>query len=502
MADSTYRARKGAQSESVADTGRRTILVVEDDAVLVRQLEQTLAKGGYRVETAQEAAGALGILGNTLIDLVLTDLYLPDMDGFQLFRRVRRESRFRGIPVLFMSSDNRLATKVVSLEMGVDDYMVKPIDAAELKARVDAAVRRLDASRAAFQQRRYNLAGDFTGMSFPDLTNLLDLGRRTGVLSLVTPRAAGEIRIREGRVLYARFGNLEGEEAVYAVLGESEGLFEFAPGAVESVEGVEPMTASCTALLMEGARRVDTSKILDKFDGVGAASGLAVPAEAPAVSSDLAPALASDPMIALDLVDGVSDPFMLGELQLLNADSLKEFTLLQTWKERLHALLVADPDTGISSMTALAAPLTDRQIASTLREAVRTVALVFTLRKERLLDVVLADQAAPSAHVDSMRRRPAFVILAPRNGDFLSLSVEAQVGLVALLQRVRPLALLGVGNASMGQGIDELQVRAGTSIPVRLMRSSLDQAGADLRDILLEGIGIWAEQAPAMEGMA
>lgn len=494
MADSDPR-RPGVVTDSVAEVGRRTLLVVESDPGLARQLEQTLTRGGYRVEIVHEGAGALGVLGNTLVDLVLSSLQLPDMDGFQLFRRVRCENRFRDLPFLFLSSDAALSTKVISLDMGVDDYLTKPIEAAELKARVDAALRRIDQARAAFRHRSYNLAGDFTGMSFPDLVTLLDQGRRTGRLSVVTPRAAAEVRMRDGRVIYAHFGSLLGEEAFYAILGEAEGQFEFAPGAVDEVEGAPPMSASCTALLMEGLRRADTDR-----QGGAAPKAVTRPAAAPAAPgapAELVPAPAPDALLALELVDGVSDPFMLGEMKLFQPGKLREFTERNLSSERLHGLLVADLDQGCSALSALSGPLTDRQIADTLREPAHGVGLLFTLRKERFLDLVLVDAATPAALLDALRRQPSFVLVAPRQGDYLSFGVKSQVDLVALVQRLRPQVLVAVGNASLAQGLAELQARARTDIPTRLVRSSLDQAGADLRDLILEGISMWAEQAPA-----
>ncbi len=525
MADSVYRAKRPEVTESVAGSGRRTLLVVEDDKVGAQFAELNLTRGGYRVEVAGDVAAAMEILATTRIDLVLSDLYLPDMDGYQFFRRMRRENRYRAIPFIVVSSDTRLTTRLVGLEMGVDDFVAKPYEMAELKARIDASIRRLDASRAASQARRYNLAGDFTGMSFPDLINLLDQGRRTGTLSVVTPRAAAEFRIREGIVLYAGFGNLIGDEAFHGVLAEPQGQFEFAPGEVEPVPDAPPMTGNCTALLMEGARRMDTLA-----RDPGPAAGVSVDAAAPAAAAasggaaavaaggagapggpgapgvaggpgDLVPAPTPDAMVALELVDGVSDPFALGELQLLSPESLRDFTSVTTWKERLHGLLVTDRETGVTAMAGLAAPLTDRQVLHMLRERVTTIGLVFSLRKERLVDLVLIDSDAPVALLDSLRRRPAYVIVAPRSGDFLSLGVESQVGLVTLLQKLQPVTLVGVGNPSVKQGLEELQARAGTSIPLRLVLKSLDEPGADLRDVILEAVSAWAEQAPPLGEM-
>ena len=77
------------------------------------------------------------------------------------------------------------------------------------------------------QQRSYTLAGNFSTMPFPDLLSILELSRRTGLLSIVTPRALGELFLGDGQVWHAAFGNLLGAEAFYRMMAEVSGQFEF-----------------------------------------------------------------------------------------------------------------------------------------------------------------------------------------------------------------------------------------------------------------------------------
>lgn len=118
-----------------------TILVVEDDPTLLSTLSFNLSRQGYRVLTAENGEGALQVVqahGNDL-DLIMLDVMLPGMNGFQVLRNVRREF---DVPVLMLSARGDEQDKIDGLELGADDYVVKPFALRELLARVRAAVRR------------------------------------------------------------------------------------------------------------------------------------------------------------------------------------------------------------------------------------------------------------------------------------------------------------------------------------------------------------------------
>src|SRR5678816_3649773 len=98
-----------------------TVLVVDPDGVSRRFVESALSKGNFAVETVEDAAGAIDILRNQLVDLIVTETDLRDMNGVQLVRRLAQESRLRSIPVVFLSADSRVTTKVLALKAGADD---------------------------------------------------------------------------------------------------------------------------------------------------------------------------------------------------------------------------------------------------------------------------------------------------------------------------------------------------------------------------------------------
>jgi two-component system KDP operon response regulator KdpE len=115
------------------------ILVVDDEPQITRVLKTTLSSQGYGVRTAVDGEDALLQLKTWSPDLIITDLRMPNMDGLDLCRRVRTESR---LPIIVLSVKGEETIKVEALDAGADDYITKPFSTNELLARVRAALRR------------------------------------------------------------------------------------------------------------------------------------------------------------------------------------------------------------------------------------------------------------------------------------------------------------------------------------------------------------------------
>jgi DNA-binding response OmpR family regulator len=115
------------------------ILVVDDDRPSVKLISYLLREEGYIVSTAQDGQTALKIIQQRSPDLVILDVMMPHIDGFEVCRRIRRMAK---IPIIFLSAKGQVDDKVRGLNIGADDYLVKPFEPAELLARVEAVLRR------------------------------------------------------------------------------------------------------------------------------------------------------------------------------------------------------------------------------------------------------------------------------------------------------------------------------------------------------------------------
>lgn len=117
-----------------------TILIVEDDASVSRFLRQAAEEAGYAVQAARDGLIGFGLAQKTVFDLILLDVMLPGLNGFEICRRLRVEDN--RTPILLITAKDTLDDKVEGLDAGADDYIVKPFHVKELLARMRALVRR------------------------------------------------------------------------------------------------------------------------------------------------------------------------------------------------------------------------------------------------------------------------------------------------------------------------------------------------------------------------
>jgi two-component system KDP operon response regulator KdpE len=123
--------------ETTVDRSR--VLVVDDEPQITRVLRTVLASQGYQVQTAPEGQSALNTFTEFRPELVITDLFMPHMDGLELCRRIRAVSN---VPIIVLSVKGEERSKVEALDSGADDYVTKPFGIDELLARVRATLRR------------------------------------------------------------------------------------------------------------------------------------------------------------------------------------------------------------------------------------------------------------------------------------------------------------------------------------------------------------------------
>jgi DNA-binding response OmpR family regulator len=128
----------------------KRIAIVEDEAELAALIEYNLVRHGYQSEILTGARETLKMLEQSRPDLILLDVMLPEIDGFELCRQIRQSSTLARTPVLFLTARSDEVDRVLGLEIGGDDYMTKPFSPRELIARVKAHLRReeLDAGAA------------------------------------------------------------------------------------------------------------------------------------------------------------------------------------------------------------------------------------------------------------------------------------------------------------------------------------------------------------------
>ena len=135
MLDRGSRAARAMEDENMTI---RKILLVDDSKTELHYLSDLLAKRGYAVRTAENGEEAMRRLGEETPDLILMDIVMPGQNGFQLTRSITRDPRFANVPVIMCTSKNQETDKVWGMRQGARDYIVKPVNADELVAKIHA----------------------------------------------------------------------------------------------------------------------------------------------------------------------------------------------------------------------------------------------------------------------------------------------------------------------------------------------------------------------------
>jgi DNA-binding NarL/FixJ family response regulator len=126
----------------------KRLLVVDDDPSLLRAVAETLRAEGYEVTTARRGADALVRVAEALPDLIVSDIRMPGMDGYELVRNLRAASRTRLIPIVFLTAKDETADRIAGFRTGVDAYLTKPFEPDELLAVVANILKRVESTHA------------------------------------------------------------------------------------------------------------------------------------------------------------------------------------------------------------------------------------------------------------------------------------------------------------------------------------------------------------------
>lgn len=232
-----------------------TVLVVDDDARYREHAAQVMREAGFDVLTAANGFEALSLALKHQPNLVLTDVTMPNMDGWQLLRLIRARPALRRTPVVFLTALTNDADRLRGYQLGVDDYVPKPFTQVELTARVERVLERASAADEALAN---GMCGDLAKVPVTSLLSLADMERRSGVLQLVRKGERATLHLRAGSVIRIELGDphdqLVGIERFFHVLDWREGRFELD---ASEVYGEDEVNLSSSFVLLEYARIED-----------------------------------------------------------------------------------------------------------------------------------------------------------------------------------------------------------------------------------------------------
>jgi DNA-binding response OmpR family regulator len=235
------------------------ILIVDDDPKEHQVLGDYLKISGYDVFHAKNGKQGMEIIASKSPDLILLDIQMPVMDGFQMLKIVRKDPAFKHIYVILLSSLNRDFLKRKGLELGANDYIVKPFRKGDLIARVNRLFRESDRN----QPRVGVMQGLLSDLGLSDLLQSMEIGTKTA--SIFLEDTDGEIFIQNGSLVHARQGNFTGNEALTRIFLLEKGRFRVNFNEMPADISGEPIPL--TSVLMNVMSDVD--EIHDIIERIG-----------------------------------------------------------------------------------------------------------------------------------------------------------------------------------------------------------------------------------------
>lgn len=225
------------------------ILIIDSDEKANGELQKFLVNEGFGVISAYDGSMGMQMINSYRPDLVVMEVDLPGMDGFELLDGLREKPELRQIPVIFVTRLTSENLMIKALEHGGDDYIVKPYNKLELMARVKSSLRR----GKRFRQSESSTVGNLADISLPELLQTMELGKKTVHLSL--PDMGGDLYVEKGTLVHAKIGSSEGVPAIQRIVFLEHGYFTISFEPFPKTLKKEQM--SIQSVLMDTMRYVD-----------------------------------------------------------------------------------------------------------------------------------------------------------------------------------------------------------------------------------------------------
>jgi len=233
---------------------RPYILIVDKD---VDYLRETLLSAGYKVQAVSDGDEALVEIEKHRPDLIISEIKLPKIDGWELCWIIRERTDLLDIPFIFLSANSSVSDEIFSLDLGADDVIHKPFVKNELLARIKSLISRVNRVKHSSLSTLYGVKGTLKDMNLSDVLQVLDMGNRTAAVHLAKGEKHGCIYVVNGRVSHARYGDLKGEEALFHLMTWDDGNFTVETGVSTNLKSIN---LSTEMILLEGYKRMDEGK--------------------------------------------------------------------------------------------------------------------------------------------------------------------------------------------------------------------------------------------------
>jgi len=207
----------------------RKILIVDPNDKTRQLLTENLEKEEYQVIAAENGKEGFELVNRERPDLVISDIFMNNMNGFELCQRIRDMSDVPNVPFVFFTSTDDMLTEVRAFRAGADEYLVKSqTKRQDLLIRIENMMGNIDAFEKVKATLHEGFLGKLGDISVSDVLELLVNTKKTGNLLISDGTLEGNVFFLKGNILNAELGEVSGEEAIYDMVFWEDGFFKFA----------------------------------------------------------------------------------------------------------------------------------------------------------------------------------------------------------------------------------------------------------------------------------
>ena len=208
----------------------------------VEELRKALVSTGYETKVVDNGLSALSLCREFRPHVVLAEVELPKLDGHHLFRELKAQSATRNLPFMLMSRHRSVEERVHSIELGVDDYVSMPFDVDEVMLRIEILLKEVQRLKDAVPRQTKGFSGKLADMNVIEILQTLEIGRKTGEVTVISDVDEGRIFVRDGQVLDAELEELEPRKALFRMFTWNDGTFRVELKAVERTRAFQEST--------------------------------------------------------------------------------------------------------------------------------------------------------------------------------------------------------------------------------------------------------------------
>jgi len=230
------------------------ILLIDDDKTYLIPLKNALSQAGFEVICWENGQQILQVARDYQVDLIISEVDLPQINGHELFKEIRSKAEFKTTPFIFISNQKKVDERIENIELGVDDYISKPFYTEEVVARVKNLIKETAAVQEDDDEASRVFSGHLTEMNLIDLIQTLELGNKSAVIKLKHNSSLGVVLVSQGQVVDASLCNLNPDEAILRMFTWTMGTFEVE---MTTVNNQKKIFKSNLELIDIGVRRIN-----------------------------------------------------------------------------------------------------------------------------------------------------------------------------------------------------------------------------------------------------